>query len=481
MGGLPFVHARFVLTCALIGLSARAPAEDRWQTVTAAELKVGQARISRTVSDAGIVQTEQIDIQLGTTGRRVRYRLRLTTESTPTGGLRRLLREVDTPEGHSRVEARARGSDLEVTDHAGGDQRTVTLPGAADGLRSDEVARAWLAAAARGESPPSLAYRSWDPVKRSVVAVQLVAVTHGAEMNVERRVHNGTETTGSLLAAGPDGNVVRETMRLGAFDLVLADSTEAAARRRNDVFDHVTALLQKSPYRIPTRDMRQKIRYRFDNHGRAVALPAGAGQRTWNEGNTTWVQVCADCPLDVVALADDERARALQATPWLESDDAEVSRRAHAITARAADAADRMRRLTAFVRGHMGPNVDMLGYGTALEALRSRRGDCTEYAVLLAALGRAAGVPTRIAIGRVYARHFEGHAHVFVPHAWVQAWTGRGWQSFDAAIGTFDSTHIAFAVSYDGGTSDHFTGTNLARVLTMVGAARVVPRKVAAS
>ena len=128
----------------------------------------------------------------------------------------------------------------------------------------------------------------------------------------------------------------------------------------------------------------------------------------------------------------------------------------------------------------MGKQFDMLGYGTALEALRSRRGDCTEFAVLLAALGRAAGVPTRIAIGRVYARHFEGHRHVFVPHAWVQAWTGTGWESFDAAIGSFDSTHLAFAVSYDGNPVNHLRrDRTLSRELTLTQAARVVPRKAA--
>ena len=122
----------------------------------------------------------------------------------------------------------------------------------------------------------------------------------------------------------------------------------------------------------------------------------------------------------------------------------------------------------------------MLGYGTAAEALRSRRGDCTEYAVLLAALGRAAGVPTRIAIGRVYARHFEGHRHVFVPHAWVQAWTGTGWESFDAAIGSFDSTHLAFAVSYDGNPLTHYAGIRRSQEMTLEAAARVVPRKTTA-
>ena len=114
----------------------------------------------------------------------------------------------------------------------------------------------------------------------------------------------------------------------------------------------------------------------------------------------------------------------------------------------------------------------MLGYGSALEALKSRRGDCTEYAVLLAAMGRAAGIPTRVVSGLVYARNFEGQNYVFVPHVWVHAWTGAGWESFDAALGRFDSTHLAFATSDDGNPVELFAGMNLAHELRLTSAAR---------
>jgi hypothetical protein len=139
-----------------------------------------------------------------------------------------------------------------------------------------------------------------------------------------------------------------------------------------------------------------------------------------------------------------------------------------------------MQRLTEFVRGHMtAREIDMLGYGSAVEAYASRRGDCTEYAVLLAAMGRAADVPTRIVSGLVYSRQFEGQRHVFVPHAWVQAWTGSGWESFDAALGHFDSTHLAFAASYDGNPAQLFAGISLAHEWKLRSAARVIPREAA--
>ena len=472
------MHARFVLSVLLCALSAGAAAETRrWQRVTADDLKVGHALITRNETPGSIVESEQIEIQLGKISRRVTYRMNLETQSTPDGALLRVTREVQTREGHSLVEARAVGDDLQISHGIGRARATETLASAARGLKTAEAAHEWLAAVGRGEQPAPFTYRSWDPVKLAVVDVQLTVWTRGVEMNVQRRVLSGRDVTASLLKVDAQGVVVSETLRLSSFELEFVDATEAEARERNDVFDHVTPLLQKSPYRIPARDMHEKIRYRFDNQGRTVTLPSGAGQRTWNEDQTTWVQVCANCPLDPAELSAEERARALQPSQWLESADPVLLHRAQVLTTGGASAAAKMKRLTTFVRDHMGTRIDMLGYGTALEAYRTRRGDCTEFAVLLAALGRAAGIPTRIAIGRVYARHFEGHRHVFVPHAWVHAWTGTGWESFDAAIGEFDSTHLAFVVSYDGNPVNHFAGINLSRELTLAGAARVVPRK----
>jgi hypothetical protein len=478
------VHARLALGLAFVVLAASTANADsrRWQRVLAGERKVGQVEITRREVEGNIFETETLVLELGAPGRRVSYRMVQNTESASDGALLRSAREVKTREGHFLVEARAWGDDLEVANGAGHAKSSQKLAGAARSLKSDVFARSWLAAVGRGERPDPLSFQSWDPVKLAVVEVTLRPLADADARLVERWVRSSNQQTASVLQIDGAGHVARESMRLGAIDLVLVESSEGEARAKNEILDHVSQQLQKAPYRIPTKDMGAKLRYGFDNHGAAPQLPAGAGQRTWTDGPTTFIQVCADCALDPFELSAEDRQRALQPTRWLQSDDARLAQRARSLAAGARDDAAKMKRLTSFVRGHMSvERIDMLGYGTAVEAFSTRRGDCTEYAVLLAALGRAAGVPTRVAIGSVYARHFEGHNHVFVPHAWVQAWTGSGWQSFDAAIGTFDSTHLAFAVSYDGSPANHFAGANLAHELTLTSATRVVPRKSAAN
>ena len=90
--------------------------------------------------------------------------------------------------------------------------------------------------------------------------------------NVERRVRSSRGTTGSLLRADASGDIVLEFMALGSFQLTRQDTTEQLAQARDEVFDHIAPLLQKSPYRIPSRDMHAKIRYRLENPGKTVEV-----------------------------------------------------------------------------------------------------------------------------------------------------------------------------------------------------------------
>ena len=110
-------------------------------------VKVGHAQITRTESPAGIVDDELVELRLGKTGRRVRYRIHLVTESAPDGTLRRMLRDVQASEGNSRIDARVAGEDLEITRGVGEAANTERIAGAGRELRSEEFARAWLAAA----------------------------------------------------------------------------------------------------------------------------------------------------------------------------------------------------------------------------------------------------------------------------------------------------------------------------------------------
>jgi len=212
-------------------------------------------------------------------------------------------------------------------------------------------------------------------------------------------------------------------------------------------YDPMARLVVRSPYRIPSRALAGPIRYLITTTaGRTPQLVSTPEQAVSHAGNgAAVVTICHDCG-DFEWRTIDRPERFRDPNPWVESTHADIVALARRSAGANRDVTARMGALAAAVRARMTGPVEYLGYATALEALRQRSGDCTEYALLLTALARAVDIPTRVVIGLVYADRFSGKKDVFSPHSWVQAWDGERWRSFDAALDGFDATHIALAI-----------------------------------
>lgn len=76
---------------------------------------------------------------------------------------------------------------------------------------------------------------------------------------------------------------------------------------------------------------------------------------------------------------------------------------------------------------------------SALDVLRSGKGDCNEHSALFAALARASGIPTKTVSGTMYN---DGR---FYYHAWNEVFVGE-WVAVDPTFGQFpaDAAHIKF-------------------------------------
>jgi transglutaminase-like putative cysteine protease len=217
-------------------------------------------------------------------------------------------------------------------------------------------------------------------------------------------------------------------------------------------FDMMSKLVVPSPYRIPQGALAGPIRYVISRvDGAPPRLPVTGEQAVVTTGSTAIVTVCATCGIPE-QLTQSQRQHYLQSNPWVQSEHPEIKHFADLYGAGRSQSKI-MANLVTAVRNHMTGPVDYLGYGSAVNALRTRSGDCTEFAVLLAALARAKDIPTRVVYGLVYADRFSGKKDVFSPHAWAQVWTGTRWQSYDAGIGQFDATHLALSIG-DGDPRD---------------------------
>ncbi|MES2674449.1 MAG: transglutaminase-like domain-containing protein [Pseudomonadota bacterium] len=216
--------------------------------------------------------------------------------------------------------------------------------------------------------------------------------------------------------------------------------------------DNITALrpldqqMLASPYQITPSALKGRIRYELQMH--SAQTPPATSEQLVQRTSTGWlIDVCIRCDF----LSDSgavELAGYLEASTFMETMDPQLIAAAQQATVRADTPAKKMEKLSIFTRQRLEKKPQFAGYATALQAYQSRSGDCTEYALLLAALGRVVQVPTRVVFGLSYSRErFHGKKNAFAPHAWVQAWVGGVWRSYDAGLEVFDAGHIALRLS----------------------------------
>lgn len=88
-------------------------------------------------------------------------------------------------------------------------------------------------------------------------------------------------------------------------------------------------------------------------------------------------------------------------------------------------------RLEKLVRNKMQPKEFAPALASAATVAKTLQGDCTEHAVLLAALCRNRGIPARVACGLVYSPGDEAFAY----HMWTEVWIADRWLALDGTRG----------------------------------------------
>lgn len=143
---------------------------------------------------------------------------------------------------------------------------------------------------------------------------------------------------------------------------------------------------------------------------------------------------------------DPEALAALKETDYIQNTDPAVMEMAKRAVGDANDIARAARQIEAFVDGYITRKDMSVGYASAAEVAQSRQGDCSEHAVLAAALCRSVGIPARIVCGVVYADSFMGQQSIFGGHMWVEVYLDGAWYGLDATRSQqqgFGPGHIA--------------------------------------
>ncbi len=134
-----------------------------------------------------------------------------------------------------------------------------------------------------------------------------------------------------------------------------------------------------------------------------------------------------------------ELAEFLKATSTVQSDNEEIVNLSRTICGSETDLYKKAVRICGWVFKNMKPSLTS-NLPTALDILKAKSGDCSEYTVLFVALARAAGVPAREVSGLKYTGDLM---HAFAYHAWPEVWVGR-WLGLDPSWNQAlnDATHI---------------------------------------
>lgn len=304
-----------------------------------------------------------------------------------------------------------------------------------------------LLAAWNPQATPRLAFDDFNAGALAVDHVTIEAAANGPLVALRKRYAGGVLVSISRLTLDDSHRIVSAAQAMFGADVETRVTDRQSALAPHPPYQPLPDSMTKSPYCMSDDAIRGHIRYRFSfRDGIEFPLPETGEQRVTVAAGAATVDICEGCG---PGLASDARAlaEARRPTVWLESDAPAIVAIAAAANAPGLSDTKKMEILTRKTAAYL-PRVDFIGHYTALQALKRGAGDCTESAALLAALGRAAGIATRVVNGLVYSRErYHGVSNVFLPHSWVLAYVDGHWKSFDAALAEFDSTHIAITIS----------------------------------
>lgn len=471
--------ALVLLACVLGWTPApAAEAETDYLAILLEGHKIGHALQTRTVEGNTVTSTEEMLLSVGRGADPVQMYTRETSYETAEGkpigfemvqkvsGFEQKRTGTVTPDGK-----------VQMTLESMGDTRTMTLPYPEGALMTEGLR---LLQEQHGLKPgTTFTAMAFRPDMIELLGAVPISAVVGEKKTIDLfgRVVEAVEVT-STMKIGQESisvtsylderqNMLKSLVPMMGMTLEMISCDREFALREENVVDFLSKMcvacpvelknpdqaagavyeltsLTDEPLRIP-EDGSQKVEHLADNRCRVTIRP---------------VQVETGFKFPYQGEAPD-LLEAVQPSEYLQCDDPRIQDMARHAVSGAEDAARAARQIESFVAGYITKKDFSVGYASAKEVAQSRQGDCSEHAVLTAAMCRAVGIPARVVTGLVYADKFAGRKNIFGGHAWAEAWTGEQWIGLDAtrAPNGYGPGHIALARG-SGSPTDFFSLVN---------------------
>jgi transglutaminase-like putative cysteine protease len=234
--------------------------------------------------------------------------------------------------------------------------------------------------------------------------------------------------------------------------------------------DMIIETMARSNVNLPNPYRLDSILYRIEAKDPELGLPKHLDTFCQNvlesDGQTATVLITARTPdrSQKRPMTDPppELHEYLESNAYCQSDHPGLKAKALEVVGNETDAWKAAVKLEHFVREYIADKNMGTGFASAAEVFENPSGDCSEHGVFLTALCRAAGIPSRVAVGYMYL------GGIFGGHMWVEVWIHGEWYPIDGVtgLGRVDPTHLKFMDSSfkEGGIGEAF-----ASVVTAIG------------
>jgi len=468
------MKSRYLLTAlaALAAVAPPAPAETEAQYYAALVdgKKVGHAVMSRTATKQEVTHQVESLLEIRRAGQVAKMRQRETTVETPDGKPLRFSSDQDLGIMSMKVEGTVAKGMMTLKITSAGQTKTVTRNWPKGALLPEGLAlltrkmglKEGTTYAARMFEPSLLqvleAKAHVGPKKKADLLGRVVELT---EIKTTTTVPTVGMTITSYSYVNDEYDALKTVIPVAGMKVEMIACSRAFALSKNDPADFLEKMLVAAPAALKDLPGAESVTYHLSPKGKAeLKVPALDGQavRAGKAGTVlvTVRRVAAPQGVAMPYKGTDKAARAaLEPNRFLQSDRKEVIALARKAAGDAKDAARAAKRIRDFVHTYVHKKDFSIGYASAVEVAKSREGDCSEHAVLAAALCRAVGIPAEMVIGVVYVP-LKDRAPVFGAHAWYRVFLDGKWVQMDAALPDgWGLGHLALATG-SGNIDDFF-------------------------
>jgi hypothetical protein len=421
-----------------------------WEVFYLQNSKIGYGQTTmRPVGDPskGVVQIDTLNrLSIVRFGERIDQDLKLSTTETTAGQLLSFKTQTALGPSPMVVEGRVEGDQMVIVTSTKGTSQKTRIPWTKDirGFSAVEL---------------SLERQPLVPGQKRTLKMLMPLLNQVASVEMTARDFETTPVLGGkarllrvdCVAKLPGGNDMESTMwtdaqghtiktRMDAMqqesyrtsrELALAEQPGGAS------FDLGSDVIVKLDKPLPKGHATRQSRYKVELTGSdpAKVFASGPTQSIRSLGpHTAEVTVHSLRPQDLPAKSKPGAAVAKEftvANSTLQTDDPAVKAMATEAKGDLRNPRDIALALERYVHRTIAKKNFSQAFATAAEVAASREGDCTEHAVLLAALARACGIPSRVATGLVYVESLQGFGY----HMWTEVYLDGKWIPLDATLG----------------------------------------------